>query len=464
MAKDSLVLWEMFQHRDPALVGPTTSIPGLFYGPAWYYLALLPNILMGFAPFAGVLTVWILVLMNVYLLWRYVGRFEALLYVTSSGLIGSQQNAWVPYMTSSLMVPLLLLLLKIKPQAELKTRYLVLIALITSLLFHFQVAFAVVALPIVLFTLLYLKPKLHISHIFWAVLTFFSTLLPSLVFELKHNFLQTKSVVSFVQQFGTAAGGIEPNQTGLARVIEMGMKMLENAGDAVLPLHSPIWFGLIVIAMTYWYLRRRRSRTETVVVGSLLVGSFLFYLVLPIKTYYLVALFPVWVYAIGRHISQYHRRWMFGLVPLLLILSVVHAINQRKTYLFLADTTTSLYAPKVAAVTAAYQLANGQPFASYQFVPQVYDYTYQLIYLTTVDEGKSLPTEFSYAPGESSYNPYKRLVPSGETPDTAIFIIEKYVYPDVYEQWWQRVVTGYTIEQEIVVSEAITVMKAVKSK
>ncbi|KXK10407.1 MAG: hypothetical protein UZ22_OP11002000799 [Microgenomates bacterium OLB23] len=54
MAKDSLIMLKMYQHQDPSLVGPTTSIPGLFYGPAWYYIALIPNILLGFDPFAGV--------------------------------------------------------------------------------------------------------------------------------------------------------------------------------------------------------------------------------------------------------------------------------------------------------------------------------------------------------------------------------------------------------------------------
>src|SRR3989338_7253510 len=60
-ARDSLAIWEMWELKKPALIGAQTSIPGLYNGPAWYYLALPLNVLLGFHPVAGAVTVVLLV-------------------------------------------------------------------------------------------------------------------------------------------------------------------------------------------------------------------------------------------------------------------------------------------------------------------------------------------------------------------------------------------------------------------
>ena len=43
--KDSLAVFHMWTTRSLKFIGPWTSIPGLYFGPAWYYL-LLPGLLL----------------------------------------------------------------------------------------------------------------------------------------------------------------------------------------------------------------------------------------------------------------------------------------------------------------------------------------------------------------------------------------------------------------------------------
>lgn len=460
MAKDSLIMLEMYQYKDPSLVGPTTSIPGLFYGPAWYYIALIPNILLGFSPFAGILVVWLAMALNIYLFQKYLGTFEAFLYAVSSGVIGAQQNAWTPYMTTLITGPLLLALTKVKSNTSISTKHLSVIALITSLLFHFQVAFAVVATPIVLALLFAKKIKVSFTQIGIGIAVFFSTLVPSLLFELKNNFIQTKSLIAFVENFGTEASVIEPNATGIGRLGEVATEMITTAGQALSPVHPSFWYGLLILLVTLLFLKYHKNRDESLPVLFILVGTFLFYLVLPMKAYYLVALMPVWIYAVGSYFRGIKSIFKPAIMLLFFVLALFHASWQRNTYVALANTTPDLYAPKLEAVETIYALADSQEFSSYHFVPQIYDYTYQFIYLNKIRQGYVSPAEFSYAPSEYAYNTYKHISATPTDSDLVFLIVEKPQYQNVQDEWWNRVGTDLTIEKEIQISGAITVYQA----
>lgn len=460
MAKDSLIMLEMYQYKDPSLVGPTTSIPGLFYGPAWYYIALVPNILLGLTPFAGIVVVWLAMALNIYLFKKYVGTFEAFLYAISSGVIGAQQNGWTPYMTTLITGPLLLALTKVKSKAPISTKHLSLIALITSLLFHFQVAFAVVATPIVLGILFAKKIKVSFAQICIGLAVFFSTLVPSVVFELKNNFIQTKSLAAFVKNFGTEAGVIEPNATGVGRLGEVATEMITTAGQALSPIHPNFWYGFLILLISLLFLKKHKNRDESLPVLFILAGTFLMYLVLPMKAYYLVALMPVWIYAVGRYFTGIKSIFKPAIMLLFFVLALFHAHWQRQTYVNMSKNTADLYAPKLAAVEMAYDIANGATFSSYHFVPQVYDYTYQFLYLNKIRQGYAAPAEFSYAPGETAYNTYKHISAVPTDSDLVFLIVEKPHYQNVQDEWWDRVAANLVIENEYKIGNAITLYQA----
>src|SRR5260221_497639 len=133
-AKDSLAMMDMWQTHRPVLLGATTSIDGLFQGPAWYYLALPLNVLMHFHPFASVLTVIILGMMSIMLLYKVLGKWEAFLFTISAGIISTQQTAWVPYLTVFPAILALIALLRLKKKVS--SASVVLLFLSASLMFH----------------------------------------------------------------------------------------------------------------------------------------------------------------------------------------------------------------------------------------------------------------------------------------------------------------------------------------
>lgn len=456
-AKDSLIMMDMWSQKDPALVGPTTSIPGLFYGPFWYYLALPFNVIANFHPYAGVAMVLLLGIGNLYLFFRYVNPFTAFLYVTSIGIIGTQQNAWTPYMTSLIMTPLLLLFLRFAKQKKTDVLTVIATAFFISLLFHFQVAYAIVFVPIALVILLRYRNKLGIHQWLIGFATFLVTLVPSLVFELKHDFLQTKSVISFIQNYGEQAHVVQPNQPGLLRLVEIAHYILGNAQQAISPINLGMIAGLIALLIVITHVQTKQH--ERFVILTIIVGTYLLYLVLPAKSYYLVALSPIWIYAAGRFCSERFFKYLPFLLIGITLLSFIHLRNDFLNYQQLAQNEAFLYAPKAKAVETAYTLSEGKPFASYHFVPEVYDYTYQHIYLTKIRSGSVMPTEFSYAPGEMTYIPYKHIQPTSESPEYIMLIVEKAVYQDVQDDWKKRVMSDLEILDEVQINNAITVYK-----
>lgn len=465
MAKDSLIMLEMFQYKDPSLVGPTTSIPGLFYGPAWYYIALIPSILGGFSPFIGVLVVWLAVGVNIYIFKKYLGTFEAFMYAVSSGLIGAQQNAWTPYMTTLLTGPLLVALTKVKAKKKIDTKHLAIILFLVSLYFHFQPAYGIVILPITIVILLLKKVKTGLRQIVTASSVFLATILPMIAFELKNNFNQTKSLLAFMQDYGTQAGVIEPNATGIGRLGEVVKEMTTIAGQSLSPVHPHFVYGLVIVLLTLWWLKRHKNRDESLPVAVALVGTYLMYLVLPVKAYYLVAIMPIWIFAMGRLLSGFTSTLIKPFIYVVFfVLAVLHASSQRGTYERLATQTADLYAPKAEAVQTIYDMAGEQEFRSYHFVPQVYDYTYQFIYLNEIRKGAYTPAEFSYAPGETSYNVYKHISPTSSDSDLVFLIVEKPQYQNVQDEWWSRVGSNLEILEEVKISEAITVYKTKEIK
>ncbi len=80
--KDSLAVMDLVLNRNVKLIGPWTSIPGLFFGPAWYYLLAPSFIIFTGEPVGFVWTMLFLVVLEIILLHRFFGKTAALVLFT----------------------------------------------------------------------------------------------------------------------------------------------------------------------------------------------------------------------------------------------------------------------------------------------------------------------------------------------------------------------------------------------
>jgi hypothetical protein len=544
-AKDALIILQMGTTFKPALVGAVTSIPGVYYGPLWYYLALPLNVLMNYWPLASVLTVILLSAWNVWLAWKYLGKFEAFLLCVSAGLIGTQTSAWSPYLTPLVVLPVIIILnelvglkksnnanLKSKPSHKIKLlnlktklssykiKLLAILALTTALSFHFQPAFGVVLVFLNLVSLLLFKIKLNLKQVVGGLLIFALPFIPQVIFEFRHDFIQSKQLLSFIQNYSHQAEVISPNQAGFARVTEVGQYMFKVATGAILPIDLSIFslgvksflIAVMAVGVIVWLsylfvysLINAKSRhlllspkillTRVLlkllkglrwsswspllkITAIFILGTNLAYLFLPVKPYYLVALIPVFVVGFAQLIKEYFQSYQKKIVIVFLLLAGINFFLMINKNNHLATTRQFMLAPKLATIEKIYQLSQGNNFTSYQFLPEVYDYPYQFLFIRSVLNGKDQPLEFSYKPGEYLYleqvapklaKQYHKKdsalgkfsnIKGGSQPQYIFLITHQADYPWVYNLWWQEVAGQFEIVDQYQINKAITLYRA----
>lgn len=231
IARDFLLLEDIVSNHKITLIGPRSGgIPGVFHGPLWLYLNIPFYIFSGGDPVGvgfGWLIMWAL---GVFVAWysfkKVVDEKVALITTAMYALITctSVSNFFNPsgaMLVAPIWFSYLLLYAK-----ESKWRYLVFVFVSLGLMIQFQMAFGI---PAVLLTALYLiyllvkSKKWNHGFAIFAIVPFVSTFI---VFDLRHEFLQTKAVLSYV--FGSVQHGklnLPVGQFLITRFVETILKL-----------------------------------------------------------------------------------------------------------------------------------------------------------------------------------------------------------------------------------------------
>ncbi len=182
------------------LIGQLTSAPGIFVGPLFYYFLVPFFILTNMDPIGALIPITILGLVTVYsyyfvlsrLFKKEVGLIAAFLY--SVLLVTVSSDRWVvPTVTTSIWAIWYLYTLIMLSRGNFSV--FPLLGILIGLIWHIHIALAptLLAVPVALF---FAKKIPKLKEIFLFLLAMFLFSLPLIGFELRHNFLQTRSLVS----------------------------------------------------------------------------------------------------------------------------------------------------------------------------------------------------------------------------------------------------------------------------
>jgi len=464
-AKDSLALMQMWVFGKPPLLGAVTSMEGLWQGPFWYYILFPLNLLFSFHPVASVLTVIVLGGFTFWLFWKYLGKLEAFLYAVSSIVIVTHQTAWSPYLTMFSTAWILVILASVKKKiTNIQT---MLASFCFSLLFHAEIAFGFVFAAPLLVIFILRKIKLNLKQILIALAVFIFSFAPQAIFDLRHGFIEARSIIRFVANYNQEGVGVWENQTGVGRIVEVARGLAGNMVGGILPFNRGIsesisiailvLFGLVLI------LKYKTNKETLILTLPFIIGTFFFYLFLPFKSFYLVGLTPFWIYLFAKLLKKEFPGFVKPVVVLFLISGTIGMLFSRADYERHAVSSRILFEQKRKAVEAAYEITQGKPFNSYHFVPEVYDYTYQHIYqYTSLIKKRDVPKEYSYAPGEVAYMQTKKIVAKAtEEPSYTILIVEKGENELLFSTWWNNLTRGKRILSSEKINDAISVYKLI---
>lgn len=469
--KDAIGTFHMWQTLSPKLIGPWTSIPGLFFGPAWYYMLLPGMIVSGGAPIASVVMMLLLGLMTIVILYVYFGKFEATLFATSALLYTITTSAWNPFPMVLVSVVILAVLRHVEKKKKITRTTAGLLGFFAALGFHFSTAFAVFYPIVIVASLLLKRTKVDFKAVGVGIVAFIVPFLPQLLFEVKHGFIEVKAVLAYLH-----AGDSAPASSNkLLQVLSITWGEMRGVlfpgtyfqQNWVNNLDLWILIALFFVAV-YFFIKRYRKETHYLLLDAALwftipIVGFTF---LHFNIWYILPLLAFSFILVGEVFASAPKKLTY------LFLALCFVASLSKVYFYLTlDRQNLLQSPaflpnKIKAIEYIYSQADGQPFASYQYMPDIYDFPYQYLYFRRALQGKSLPTEFSYKPGEVTYIPEKpellarfRNQETDGSPQKIFYIVEKSDNPALLEQWWSQQKYG-TITQEQKISEGITVYTA----
>lgn len=499
-ARDSVEIMQMLRTHKPVLIGPRASIEGLFFGPLWYYLTA-PFYLVGAGhPLAPVGLVLVLYVTEVFLAYKYFGKWPAIMMTFTHGWWWISTSAWNPFPLAFISLLLLIILKKTWQAQRVSLFQAVLLGLVSSFGFHFSTAYAMFY-PVIIATCLWRqKARWHWQQFFLFSLFFLIPWLPQIAFDVRHDFLQFKAVFAYIN-------GPSLVEFSFLKIVDTIMTISSTLfwanlpGATLLPSFIERVIGVLIAGVAlFFFVKELRSGRASKNVGKLLNHAaakgaktsvqispsddflfepwqfilipFLGYTFLHFSLWYVVGMYPAGALILTHYFSKLGKKWQV-LLMVAYLLSAVILVTRYLSYERVNLMNNRNFLPaKLRAIQTVRELSEGKPFSSYQFVPDVYDYTYQYLYLWQAQHGWTLPVEFSYQPSPPLYYSQKpsllesfsaQSLPTDTIPNHIFFIVEKPEYQHVLDEWWTRQLP-HKVVKEIKISEDLTLYQAVAEK
>ncbi len=204
--RDFLKATEIIRDKHLPFIGPTTGIQGVFHGAWWYYFVLIPYLLFSGWPQGFYFGLFFFnLLANLWFFWFLKKNFSLAAAFFFLGIV-SVSTFFIKtafYASNNTLAPLFILTFIYSLYHlfdKKKWQYLFLAGLSLGFVFETEMAFGLFIIPAFLIVFLLFKDLRHLLKSLKNICAFFAGMLipigPRLLFELKNNFLQTRSFLA----------------------------------------------------------------------------------------------------------------------------------------------------------------------------------------------------------------------------------------------------------------------------
>ena len=446
------------------LTGPTSAIDGFYNGPFWYYLLAIPFILADGNPYGGVIMMIILWAIGGFFLLKLVSRWGIIAIITV-GLVWAFSN----YMTLAsvysfnphpvtFLTPMFIYFLE-KYFLEKKGIYLVGAFTLGGLFFNFEMNFGVFIPLIIIVTLfIYRKFSFFKAREFWlGAVVFFLFLLPQVLFDLKHEFIMSNSLMRYFSDIGG----------GTYSVIGRFKLISDSFINTLIPTYfnQKIFVNISLVAVIIFILSQFKN--NKLIKNNLIVITLVFllipylgYILIPVtvNSWHLGAICSASIILLGFVIGELNKLKQFGVAASFLILLSIGYFS----FLNLDDFISNFNKPnkdpsnfknELTAIDYVYQSSGGRNFKVYTYLPSVIDYPYQyLFWWRGMRKYGYLPEDYAYLPNKPKYIGSKEKFENTKAIESSelIFLIKE---PDRIKQrhLWENNFKGLiTIKKEMV--------------
>jgi len=222
----------VFDHK-LTLIGPYTSLGGVFQGPLYYYLLAIPTFIFQGNPWGSILFMLIISMSVMVVVFHFMKKYFGLttaiitvaLFAVSPEAIAAATYFWNPHPMWIILSFYIFIL-----YGAINKNKLMLIALwpIVAISFHFEMAFGVFLLIATFVYLLIFQRFLFKEKFFWmsaaVSLVFF---IPQILFDFRHDFLMSRSILEILN--GNNKGLISSSdQSGFLVTMTNNFNVLKN--------------------------------------------------------------------------------------------------------------------------------------------------------------------------------------------------------------------------------------------
>ncbi len=401
-ARDLLMAWDHL--GKPTLIGPTSGIPGIFYGPHWIWLLSIGIAISKDPRFIVflILTLPYFILLPLSIM-KLRGKLVDLktmmsIWILSIFVLGNYANQiWSPNLAPLLFFSLLTLLY-LTPNAleKINTIRFFLMGLIQGLLLQHQISFGV-ALTVgwifyficLLVQIVFDKKNRNKFFTHWIINAgsfasgFMVMQAPFFLFEIRHGFMQTKSLFFTLNQ-SIAHNSPVVGQVGLTK-IEIIQKFFDRGAIA---LSLPTQFALGVSMLLAFFIIRNLMKRKVyehndknllLFLCTVIGGLFFVYLGTrnPVWNYHFIAVEIVFIFLIMLVVK---KNKLLGSLLFIwaIILFFVNSVSFVKS--FTVQAHTSELTAKKATVVFIFDDSKDTPFAYFGKNPAIYTYDYDYLF------------------------------------------------------------------------------------
>lgn len=333
--RDVLIVKRMIVDHIFTLLGPITSVGSMYMGPIYYYFMAPFLWAWHLDPVGPSIMVALFSLATIYLIYRlcceffspYVGIIASFFYAISPLTVIYGRSSWNPNIVPFFSLLIIYCLMKVVIQH--KHRWLVVAGLTLGILVQLHYV-TLLMIPVVIFCLALIKFRVEIKYYIFSLFAFIATYSPFLLFELRHNLVNTMAVFRFIGQQNHEAGfsiyKIYSSVQDLFIRTFWRLIVIENA-----ELTKIIILGIIIGVGIYW-IKSHRNNTDPqpidlligwIVIGVVCIGLYQGV----VYDYYLGSFFPAPFFFLGIAVFTYWSDKKLYNLSLLLILAILVFFN-----------------------------------------------------------------------------------------------------------------------------------------
>lgn len=328
-ARDALFIKRIIVDHKFRLIGTQSSIPGLYTGPAYYYLMAPFLYIFKMSPsgidFATALFGSLTVLLVYYTVKLITNNFQlgimaAFLYSTQFQVLEQSKFSWNPNPSPLFFMLFLLGLFKLLEKK--RGWWLVVFASLGILLqLHYS---GVCLIPVLLLFIILNKKRLSFGkYIFFSIILFLFLMSPLLFFDMRHNYVSVNAIFKYIK-FGTG-GNISPPPFFKGFLEKFEYLLIELPFGIKNNLLS-ILITLITFCVICWnWLKNKKDRSKLIILLTILFlgmltanfyrGSFF--------NFYLTLMYPFGFILIFFILKLLYRKLSFRITVLLIFLLVL---------------------------------------------------------------------------------------------------------------------------------------------